>query len=368
VRRVQISGGLFGCVLAIYIHVSQALFVAAPLAKLCGPDAWLALLIGGGIGTLHGLLAIWVCTHYPGKGPAEIARSLLGKWAGSLFGLVYAVLLLRLFSFAVRYVLDFTYMILLPGTPGRVIVVLFAAVVLYGAWDGLEPIARVSFQTLVAILATFALLPLLQLRELRLLQVDPILYHGMGALLRAVVFTLPWFGQTLAVMSLVSHMKDPRQAYRWMILGGATGTLLIAGFVAQTVFVLGPDLPSRYLFPFWALLQLVSIAKIVERIEVIFVTVWISGMWVKSSFYLYAAAESVARSIGLKGYRGPAVLLAVAGVLLTQFWSSPIDVIQWEGTPVMIGTFIALEFGLPMLLAAAMVIRLQFRGQGQVQA
>jgi spore germination protein (amino acid permease) len=354
--------------LAIYIHVAQILFLPGPISKICGQDAWLAILIGGGLGTLSGLLVVWICARHPGQGPAQIARSLMGKWAGSLVGLVYAAFMTWIFSLVLRDILDFVVMVILPGTPGRVIVSMFAAVALYAAWDGLEPIARVSFQVLVAIVAPVALLPLMQVREFRLLQVDPFLYHGFGSVLRGAVIALPWFGESVGLLSLLSHVKHPQKTYGWVVVGMAGGTLLLTVLVALTVFIFGPDLPGRYIFPIYYMIQMISIAKIVERIEVVLVTVWLSGMWLKASFYLFAASESAAHSLGLKHHRWPAVVLAVGGVILSQVWTSTLDLIYWNTTPGAVVSLMAVEYGLPLLLAAATLARALLQRQRPAHA
>jgi spore germination protein (amino acid permease) len=361
-RRVQISGGLLACLLAIVTYIAQVLFLPRALAQICGQDAWLAVIIGGAGGTLIALMATWASVRHPRQGPAQIARSLLGKWAGGAFGLIYTAFFAGIFSLVLRNILDFTTMALLPGTPGRVIVSLFAAVALYGASQGLEPIARVSFQVMAALAAAVIVAPLLEVREFRLLQVDPFLYRGIGAVLKASMISMSWFGDSIVVMTLVPHLKHPQKAYPWVVAGMAGGTLIWATTLAMTVFVLGPNLPGRFLFPVYTMVQLIAIAKIVERIEVLMVTIWLSGMWVRAAFYLFAAAEAAAQTLGLKSHRWPAVVLAVAGALLTQIWTSTIDLVHVGSTPAWNIGRLAIEIGLPTLLLVASFLQMLFRG------
>lgn len=367
-RKVQISGGLLACLVTVVLHAAPVVYLPSPLSKITGQEAWLAVILAGLCGFVIGSLAIWVSARHPGLAPAQISRLVLGKWAGGLVGLLFAGLFTFLFSLVVRNVLDFSVMIVLPGTPGLVIAGLFVAVALYCAWSGLEPLARVSFQVLVAVVVAVAALPLLEAREFSIKQLDPFLNQGVPALLQATFIALSWFGESVFIMSLIPHLKNPRSVYRWFGVGIAGSTLLLTVLVAQTLLVFGSQLPGRFLFPVYYMLHLISIAKIIERIEVILVTIWTCGMFVKAVLYLLVAAEASAQSLGLRNHRWAAVAVTVVGLMLTQIWRSALDLIYWASTPGSVIFFLSFEVGIPVVLLVASVIRSAVRGQGSAHA
>jgi spore germination protein KB len=369
VPRIQISGGLFTCLIGVYLTVAQYLFLPAPLVKEAGQEAWLALVIAGFAGTLvAGVPATLVAVRHARLGPGQIARHLLGKWVGGLVSMLYAGGLLFIFGLCLRDIVDFTQMVLLPGTPGVAIVILFGGLCLYGIWHGLEPLVRVAFQTLVFMVVAAGTLPLLQLREISIKHVDPFLYRGWGALVRATFIALPWYTEIVAVMALVQHLKHPRKVWTWLAFGSAAAVVPLAMLTFHMTLSLGSELPGRFLYPMYYLVQLISVAKIIERIEIILVIIFLTGMFIKSSLYLYIASEATAHTFGLKDHRGAALLLVVIGGVTAHLWGSTLNLIYWEDRTDFILLKLGLEVGIPVLLLTASVIRQLVRGQGSAHA
>lgn len=367
--KVRISGGLLACLLAVYIPIAQYLFLPAPLVKTAGQEAWLALLLAGISGTLvAGLPAVWVCVRHPGQGLAGIARKLLGTWAGGVVSLIYTGLITYIYGLCLRDIVDFSQMILLPGTPGLAIVLLFAAICLYGAWHGLEPVVRVAFQTLIFMVVTAGVVPAFQLREISIKNVDPFLYRGLGAVFSAGFTALPWYTEVISIMGVVPHLKHPRNAYKWLIIGMGAAVLPLSLITLHITLTLGSDLPGRFLYPVYYVTQLISVAKILERIEVLLVIVFLVGMFIKASLYLFIAAETTAETFGLKHHHWPAMVLTAAGVVIAHLWGSTLNLLYWEGGQVSVLTRLVIEIGIPALLLTASLIRQAMQGQGSAHA
>ena len=366
--RITISGGLYACLLVIYVHVAAVQYLPAPLLQTAGQDSWMSLLLGGLFGLLVGFLALWATRQQQGLDCVLLAKRLLGRWLGSLVGLVYAAWFGWIFSLVVRNVVDFVVLILLPGTPGRVIAFVLAAVALYAAWHGLEAIARVGFQSMVALVVANLSLPLLLGREYHLLQRSPFLEHGLGPVLTAGLQAAPWFGEALVVLTLGAHLNPRARAWRWTALGVAGAVAILIWLMGLASLTMGPDLPGRFIFPSYVLIQLISIAHIVERIELALVTVWLSGMVVKMSTALFVTAESVKHLFGLKTHRWPAVVIAVAGAALTQIWSSALDLSWFNATPVMTSVHVLVQVGVPLAILAGALVRWFFRPKESTNA
>jgi len=364
VSKVRISGGLFACLLGVYLPIAQTLFLPAPMIKAAGQEAWLALIIAGIVGTLlAGLPSVWVGMRHPGLGVAQISRRLLGRWAGGPVSLFYSALLVYIFGLCIRDIIDFSHLVLLPGTPGVVIAILFAGISLYGAWHGLEPTVRVAFQALVFMVLTAFLVPMLQLREISIKNVDPFLYRGIGSVFQAAFVALPWFTEIVSILGLMQHLKHPQKAHRWLLAGGVASILPISFLTLHMTLALGSDLPARFLYPTYYLMQLISIAKILERIEVVIVTVFLTGMFIKSALYLFLAAETTAQTFGLRHHHWPAVGLTALAVVIAHMWGGILNLLSWEAGSISVWVRLSIEVGLPALLLTASFIRQAGAGQ-----
>lgn len=368
-RRIQISGGLLASLLTIFLEGSQLLYLPAALFKLAGQEAWLALVIGNIGASLVGLLGIAVCRRFPGQMPGQIARQVLGKWLGGAVGLLYGAFFVWVYSLVLRDLLDFAQIVLLPEAPVWALSLLVILPVLYMAWEGLEPVARVCFALLVAKGISILLVPLLVSKEFSLMQVDPPLYHGVNALMRASGSVLPWSVECLVVMSVAPNLKPGARVYRWFLagMGGATGLLLV--LMGSAALAFGPDLASRFTYPVYTLVQMVMIGRTIERIEMILVSLWLFGILVKLTLCVYAAASAWTHALGSDSrYRKMAILATAVGALMVSLWAGPTDVMAMTRTRTWLIATVAFTFGLPLLLLVASLRRGSRQRPGDVNA
>lgn len=332
-RRIQISGGLLASLLFAFTLVSPMLYLPSALVKITGQSAWLAIILGNLGASLPGLLAIALSRRLPGLMPAQIARRVAGRWVGGLWGLLYGLFFIWTYGLTLRDMIDFGQVVLLPETPGYVVAGSIALTVLYVTWEGVEPIARISFAMMAVKVLALGGMPLTLVKEINLLQVEPFLDHGLGSLLRASGYVTPWFAECLIVASLAPNLRPGDRPYRWFLVGAGGSTLLLALMVLIMSLVFGPDLPSRLTYPTYSLIQLVTLGRTIGRIEVILAAVWISAIFLKLSLCLYATATAWSQALGTDTYfRKMLVLASVIGFLVPFIWSGPLSMIFFSRT------------------------------------
>lgn len=370
IARVRISGGMLACLLFPFSHTAAVLFMPAPVAQHAGADAPLSVLLAGLAGIAVVLVATWIARRHPGQLAIGICRRALGRWLGSAVGLIYMAFFAWLYSLVMRDLLDFVAIVLLPGTPGRVIAVIFGLVTLYGVWAGLEPVARISYQVMLFIVAALVVIPVLVFREFSLLQYSPLLTQGLGPVLKGAWPMTSWFMEAVVLLTLVPHMNQKRNPYRWALIGVGGGVVALAYLTLITVLVFGHTLTGRFMFPVYSLVQMISLAHFVERIEMVLILVWISGMFTKSTLCLYTCAEAAQQLLGLKTHRWPALVLAAVGVVLTQIWSRTLDLLRWGMSDAHSWIHGGIVLVILVLLAAGTLVRSLLRGkeQGHAQA
>jgi len=357
-QRIRISGGLYAATLTCYLHTVPLLFVHAPVIEKARWGAWLSVLLSGVVSSLVGLLIGWICLQFKQQSAVQAARSALGRFAGGIVGLVYALYPVWVASLVLRDVQEFATLILLPGTPGLFATLVLALVVLYAVWNGVEPIVRLAFPSLVLTVGACLILPVVLVREFSLLQVEPIFLRGYLPIFEASVSTAPFFGEIVMIFTLVPLLSRPKEVYRWTAAGAMGTALILAEVVLITLLVLGPILPTRLLFPSYDVLQQISLAEIIERIEMFFVIIWLSTMFLKLALYVYAASEAATDALGLKSHRLPAVVVLALAVALTRTWPGVIPLVAEAGTPEHLVTHTSWQGTILLLfLIAALVLR-----------
>lgn len=360
-RRIQISGGMLASLMLVFTLFPALSFLPATLIRVTGQGAFLAAIIGNLVASIPGLLGIALCQRFPGLMPGEILRKVGGRWFGGLLGLLYALFFVWVYGLNIADLIDFAQVVLLPETPALVFAFLIGGSALYIAWEGLEPIARIGFAMLGPLLASLLFLPPSLVKEIDLLQIDPAFYHGVGAILRASAYVIPWFTETLVVTSLVPNLRPGDRPYRWYMVGIGITTLSFAMTILLTTLVFGPNLSARFTYPTFSMLQLITLGRTLGRLEMIVTSIWIGAVFVKLALCLYAAASAFAHSLGKDSlFRKMALLVSVGGFLITKLWAGPLPRMYMSRT----WTWILGTIGFTLLWPAlALLLSLRKRSQ-----
>lgn len=350
-RRIQISGGMLACLMLIFTLFPSVSFLPATLIRRAGQGAFVAALLGSLAASLPGYLGIALCRRFPGLMPGQIVRQVGGRWFGGLLGLLYALFFVWIYGLNLADIIDFARVALLPETPSLVFALVIGGTVLYIAWEGLEPIARIGFAMLGPLLFSLFSMPAALVKEMDVLQIEPTFYYGFGGILRASLYVMPWFVETLVVTSLVPNLRPGDRPYRWYMVGTGATALLFAMTILLTTLVFGPDLSFRFTYPTFSMIQLITVGRTIGRLEMVLTSLWIAAVFVKLALCLYAAASAFTHSFGKDSlFRKMVLASSVLGVLITKLWEGPLPRIYMSRTWLWIFGTIAFTLLWPTLL------------------
>lgn len=355
--RIQISGGLYACILLIMGAVMEVMLLSAPMLDEAGQEAWISALLGGVYWLTVTLVVVWIATRFPGWDPLAA----ISPWAAVPVRLLYAVLQLMHYSVALRNIGDFVEALLLPGTPGVLISAIIVAVTLYAVIAGLEPLARIAFINTLAPLLSLILLPLGLAREFSILQVDPFLWHGLGGVLKGTIYTLPWAADALIVISLIRHLNPKVNPYRWTLAGVGGAAFILAVSMALISLVFGSVLPSRQLYPAFELMAIINITEGIERIQAAVIVPWIASSTVKTALNLYAAVEEGGLALGLRANPRFAIVLGVMGLAASRITKGRLEETSLLRGGGWVWLNVGLQLAILLLLAAAALVALRRR-------
>ncbi|BDG61550.1 GerAB/ArcD/ProY family transporter [Caldinitratiruptor microaerophilus] len=342
--------------LALYSHVALLFFVPAAMAARAGRDAWLSVLVGAMAALPVVLVVSALASRHRGLSLVEVGQTLLGPWPGRMLGLVWPAFFIFLCSLVIRNVMDFLGMAILRGTPPLFIGASMALLAAYAVYDGIEVLARIGGLAAFVYFASGAVGILLVLNQADFRSALPAVEAGLRAVWDGALPSLGWFGESVILGFLLPHVEPPRMGLRWA-LGGyavAAGWLSLVTFLSIVVF--GPSLTAMSTYPIFVLVQQVRIGQFFERVEVVLVSVWLTGMFVKVALCLWAAGMGVGHALGIP-YR-PQTVLVLAGVALglTQVWAGFPAEANW-GVEQWTRITFPLELGVPLLLLVVSTMR-----------
>ncbi len=156
--------------------------IVIPLGVSAKQDVWIAILLGLALGLL--VFSVYGCLFrcYPDQPLVGYIQHIVGAPLGKLLGIIYVTYFLYI---AARVLRDFGELLLTfayPETPLFVLNAIMALVVMYGAYKGLEVLARTGelFLTVLYVMALAGFVLVFVSGVMDLSQLEPVLEEGWG--------------------------------------------------------------------------------------------------------------------------------------------------------------------------------------------
>ncbi len=310
--------------LTMSIIPTAILFPPSVLAELAGRDAWLAFLLAGVLGLLLAGFIITLSSTYPEYNLLQIGETVMGRYLGKMFTLAYVFFFIIVSAIVVREFSAFMVSSFMQFTPLEVLSVIIIALAVYAIYLGLEVICRVSEIVFIVVMISLLLFVLLSFPELDLHALLPVLDSGIQPVFNGSIVFFVWTGEIFFLSMLYPYLNRPAQAWQAGVITVAIVSIFMAisAFITESYF--GFQLTSRILFPLLAYVRLIGIGDVWERIEALVILIWVAGMYIKVSFFLYVAVIAVKQLFGLTEYR-PLILPMGALVFI-------LSVIMFENT------------------------------------
>lgn len=277
---------LMGVILAL---ISCLISVSGLTIHTAQTDFWLSYILA----ILLPLLVVWLMhlliRQHSGKDVFEILANrwpFAGKWIILLILLYYWVILCR----DVRRLVGLTDIILLPDTPLTVIniLIVFTAVLL--AMSGLEVLARVTEVFLPILLVTLLLVPAGVIREVDWSSLQPILANGLVPSLKGAWLMMPYFGEIVALVFVVSGgVYEFRQGFYGLLMGVGF-KLFMTAFI---VLSLGVELAGSMVYPVFEMIRQVQLTDFLDRFDLPLIGLFYPCYLVKLGLNLYLVAHGI---------------------------------------------------------------------------
>ncbi|EAX46626.1 Spore germination protein [Thermosinus carboxydivorans Nor1] len=310
--RMGIAEGL---ALAFVLTIPR-IFLTAPANQIdiAAGLAWL-MPLASGLGAFVGFcLLIFVLSRIPGSDLVGAAYHLLGRVGGLLVGLFYAgyffldaVLLLRQFA-------ENTLLTALPFLEFRIAIGIYALVAGILAYIGVEGFARTTY-----LLLPFGIIPLLGV--LTLLFPFYNIYHllpwqgsGLGVVVPKALMDAGYNTGVLVLIILAKPLQNLRtvKAAALYGLGGSAALKALSTF--SFTLVLGYTTGREKVLPFYEMARLVYLSRYVQRIEALFILLWVMYGMLAIAANLFIGLYLLVRLLGLPALRPliPVATLVIA--------------------------------------------------------
>ncbi len=298
---------------------SEVIYLPAKIAEAAGPDGWFAVSIPA---FFYGLIIAGVVLLLAGRFPSQVLTEylpeVLGRVPGKLLAAIYAAVLINFTFGALNEGSSFIHTAFLGHTSLTVLDVVAATAALYGAYLGIEVIARQNQLVWPLWTLSFAAVLFLVAKDINLNNLRPVFENGLLPALKGGYFLSPWKGQVAMLLMFFPYLNQKQEAFKtalWalgLLAIGAGATMLV------TLGVFGAPVTAHLVFPYNSLARYVAVGNFIERMNILIVVVWLSGVAVKLALLYHSAGIATASTLGLKSYRITLVPIAIATVILSK--------------------------------------------------
>lgn len=297
------------------IAIASSIFLGYPQTLILhgANAAWLIPVISLG----PAALGWWAITNllrlHPGESLMTVYVRVFGPWLGTLLNVGWIVAWWLILSTMLREFSDTVATAVLPTTPVSLIALMFMVAAAYVAYHGLESLSRAAwlllpwllFPTIALLLATYTWWDFTQL--------TPYLGTGMYPLTFWGFVKSSNYGELALLGSLAPMLRQQSRlravGYKTLFSVGAITTLMVF------VYVIAWSIPSavRSPFPFVTLARLAFLGRFVQRIESLFILVWVVVGVLAGAFAVYVISVTIAQLLRLPTFRP---LLLPQGVII----------------------------------------------------
>lgn len=311
----QLAFMIFPAILATAI-----LSVPGITMHYAGHDMWMTPALGSILGIASIAISLGLHRMYPGKTLIQSSVLITGRIPGKLLGLIYILYMPHITGIIVREYGEFISNNALPRTPMFVIMGTMILVCAINVRLGIEVVGRTAqvFVTLVIVL--LALIFVLLIGELNPAQIFPFMENGPLPVLEGAMAPGAWFSEYIVIAFLMPYVNRKKRTVR--ILFGSLVLTTIAMTVTNVfcLFLIG-DLTDTFVFPVMIAARYITIADFLQHIESIIIAIWIFGIFVKISVFLYISVTSTAEWFAIKDYK-PLVWPLSFMSLIFAYWVS----------------------------------------------
>ncbi|WP_435164780.1 GerAB/ArcD/ProY family transporter [Paenibacillus glycanilyticus] len=332
------------------------------VSRSAGTDGWITIIIGWLITIIPSLLVFKTMQRSSEGTILDLLRRRLGRWIAVLFALIMAVYLGSLAYIGLLRTLLIIRVWLLQNTSPFVVLLLLFIPTYIVAREGPKLLGRFA-EVIFYFLFWLPLIYLLPMKQGRWLNLIPIVKEGWGPILSAVPGVLFAYLGFIVAYFLYPHLTNKKYAGAGILLAN-TITMATNLLITLVCFIyFSPNEMVEINQPVITVLKTIQF-KFVERIEVIFISLYIgiySLIWIPCLYFTAYCLKWARNGAGERSYLIGLLFLIGIG---TYFFIPTFNQSDWlEHQLTKFG--IVIEYILPITIWIYLVIQERLRQEGQ---
>ncbi|WP_394236021.1 endospore germination permease [Niallia oryzisoli] len=286
-EKDQVGFMEFFSIIAITVGLKSTDMSTVLLFKSGLNAAWM-IAIGSFILIIPSLLLVnSVLKKYQCKTILEVTQLTLGKPIAFVVAFIMLCLILINTATDSRSYITQLITINFPNTPLFILYLCFLALCMWGAKKGWETVGTIAWTTFPYLIIALSFLFFLLFKEAVFNRIFPLFGTGLWEIAKGSFNFIPLFSEpfTLAVMYpfVKGHQTYTRGLYSSLVFTVFLMVLLYLSYL----WIFDYRSIGKITFPYNEAIRFVTIGRSITNIETFFITIWLVGVFVKFTVYIY---------------------------------------------------------------------------------
>ncbi|MFK7696547.1 endospore germination permease [Paenibacillus sp. HJGM_3] len=301
------------------------LTVPSHVVRFSKQDSWISIVLATMFGVAVAALIALICRTNPNPSFLEWLRSRLGRTLSTGIGLLLTYYYFSTGLIILREFINFLSENVLTLTPASVLIIVSVAVAMYGASQGIEVIARINLVVVMAALLFFTVMALLLLKEVHPKLLLPIWDQPWHLIVQGSLIPASWLSEVAIVLLIAPFLTHPQHAGKVGVTGVVLAGAGLGVVVLSAISLFGPHLIQHMAFPTFNMIGIIQLGRFLERVDLLFISIWISMMYVKISIFMFGAFHCFVQTFRVRSEKPFLFALGLTAILSSLF--------SWAKTP-----------------------------------
>lgn len=316
--------GVAECLAMVFIMTFSSIFLTTPARTLVNQATlgWVSVLLNG----LTAAAMLWVIYYLLGDHDSDllqVTEFYLGKTGVWLAGLYYCVLFWTEAVSLLRQYTENTLLTALPQTEFMLVLLTYGLTIVCIAYVGLEPVCRATYLIMPFALGGLLLVLAALLPYYNVYSLFPLQGNGWKEFFGKGMLTGGINVACVAPALLAGTFHDRRTWFSGSLLGISLSISFKALGVLAFTLIFGVAVGQERILPFYELSRLVYLGRFLQRIESLFIMLWVISGILAITLHLYMGLYLFTRLFELPSLRP---LLPISAVLIATVAAIPTDV------------------------------------------
>ncbi|MEA4845894.1 MAG: endospore germination permease [Clostridiaceae bacterium] len=304
----MIKEGKFGVSEAVClttITIITKVFYSSPslLIDMLATSSWYMTLISAATAMVGFTFIYLLLKRFPGKDIVEIYKTAFGGFVGPVFSMLLALFLLLISFATIREFVDVLKVYVMPRSSANYLIIIFVSVVAILCFYGLESIARLSRASAYFLLAGLGMVLILSYQNYQLAYLFPFWGHGVSKTIVQGFMRSSSYGEVIILAIIASSLQGAkyikRAGYISLVISGILISATLLAYTLTFPYTVGAEITSIM----YELTMQIGYGRFVQRLDPIFLFVWVISSFISVSVLLYGTLSIYAKTFDIDDLR-----------------------------------------------------------------